>query len=165
MKQIILYFLLLSGFQSLFGQKDSVQAPYQRFPSFPPVELTLADGNKFHKDDLAKKTPVMLMLFSPDCEHCQHETEELIKNIDKFKKIQVVMATQLPFESMLAFREKYGLAKYSNITVGHDKQYFLPVFYNIRNLPFHAFYDRKKELISAFEGSMTIEKVLAELTK
>ena len=35
----------------------------------------------------------MLMVFSPDCEHCQHETEEIIKNIDQFKKYQIVMAT------------------------------------------------------------------------
>ena len=49
------------------------------------------------------------MMFNPQCEHCQHETEELIKNIDKFKNIQIVMATSMPFDSMLVFRERYQL--------------------------------------------------------
>lgn len=106
----------------------------------------------------------MLMLFSPQCEHCQHETEELIKNIDRFKKIQVVMATMMPFDSMMVFREKYGLAKYSNIIVGHDKGFFLPPFYNVRSLPFLAFYNRKKELISVFEGNMPMNQVLEILS-
>ena len=164
MKKTILAVLLLSGLCS-FGQKDTIQPPYLRFPDFPPVTLALPDGGKFTKADLDKKAAVMLMLFSPQCDHCQHETEELIRNIDKFRKYQVVMATMLPFDSMMAFREKYQLAKYENIIVGHDNKYFLPAFFNIRNLPFHAFYNRKKELISVFEGTVTIAKVLDELKK
>ena len=35
----------------------------------------------------------------------------------------------------------------------------------IRNLPFLAFYNRKKELISVFEGSLPMEKALLEFEK
>lgn len=165
MKRYILAIALFTGSYSLSAQKDSVQAPYLRFPNFPPAKLVLPDKSEFSKDDLDKKSPVMLLLFSPQCEHCQYETEELIKNIEKFRKTQIVMATVMPFDSMLAFRDKYGLAKYGNIILGYDKHYFLPTFYNIRNLPFHAFYNRKKQLISAFEGTISVEKVLEELKK
>lgn len=164
MKSLIIIALLLTGHGSL-AQPDAVQAPYLRFPTFPPVKLVQADKTTFSKDALDKKAAVMLMLFSPDCDHCQHETEELIRHIDQFKKIQVVMATTQPFDSMVAFREKYQLSRYKNIVVGHDDRYFLPVFFNIRSLPFLAFYNRKKELISVFEGTMPMEKVLAELKK
>src|SRR6186997_2714763 len=124
MKRYLFLLLLLSGLQSAFAQNDSIKAPYLRFPKFPPVNLVLPDSTQFNKELLDKKSAVMLMLFSPQCEHCQHETEELIKNIDRFKKIQVVMATMMPFDSMMVFRKKYGLAKYSNIIVGHDKSFF-----------------------------------------
>jgi thioredoxin-related protein len=119
----------------------------------------------FTKDALKKKSAVMLMIFNPDCEHCQHETSELIKHIDEFSKIQIVMATMMPFTSMISFREKYNLAQYDNIVVGQDIHYFLPSFYKISNLPFLAFYNKKKELISVFEGSMPIENALKELNK
>lgn len=107
----------------------------------------------------------MLMLFSPDCDYCQHETEEIIRHIDDFKKVQIIMATTLPFEKMADYYKKYDLSRFPNIVVGKDVGYMLPSFYNIRNLPFLAFYNSKKELISVFEGALPIEKALEELKK
>lgn len=164
MKKHLLVLLLLSCLQTVFAQTDTIKAPYLRFPTFPPVKLMLADSSYFEKKDLDKKSSVMMMVFSPDCDHCQHETEEIIKNIDKFKKVQIVMATMMPFEAMLEFRIKFGLGRYSNIIVGHDKGFFLPPFYDARNLPFLAFYNKKKELISVFEGNMPIPQILEILS-
>lgn len=148
------------------AQSDSTKAPYLRFPNFPPVKLLLPDSTSyFTKNDLPKKSAVMMMLFNPQCEHCQNETEAITKNIDKFKGIQIVMATFMPFDSMMAFREKYKLAQFENITIAWDAHYFLPTYYMISNLPFLAFYNKKKELISVFEGSMSIENMLKELKK
>ena len=100
------------------------------------------------------------MLFNPGCSHCQDETEELIKNIEYFKKIQIVMSTTMPYDSMLAFTEKYELNQYPNIIVGRDIHYFLPSFYKINNLPYLAFYSRSKELISTVEGALPIPQIL-----
>jgi thiol-disulfide isomerase/thioredoxin len=163
------YLLLLSVIFitiTLFAQNDSLEAPYKRFPIFPPVKLLLPDSLSFFtKSDLDKKKAVMLMLFNPQCEHCKHETEELIKNIDKFKNIQVVMATSMAFDSMLTFRERYQLSQYKNILVAQDTHFFLFSFFQNHNLPFLAFYNRKKELISVFEGGLPIERVLKEFEK
>lgn len=164
MKKHILFFLLTVISVAAIAQADSIQPPYKKFPTYPPVKLLLPDSVTYYtKTDLPKKTPVMLMLFNPQCEHCQHETEEIIKNIGKFKDIQIVMSTSMPFDSMRAFREKYKLAQYDNIIMGHDTYYFLPTFYMIRNMPFLAFYNKKKELISIFEGALPIDRILAVL--
>jgi thioredoxin-related protein len=149
----------------LFSQVDSIAPPYKKFPVFPPVKLILPDKEIFTKDDLPKKKPVMLMIFSPDCEHCKHETEELIKNIQLFDKSEIVMATMLSFDSMMVFRERNKLANYKNIIVGQDTHFFLPVFFRIQNLPFLAFYDKKGKLISVFEGTMPVQKAAEELQK
>ncbi len=149
------------------GQVDSIaEPPYKRFPSVPPFKLLLTDSSShFTKDDLAKKKAVMFMLFSPDCDHCQHETEEIIKNITAFDKVQIVMSTTLPFDKMVDYYNKYDLKRFDNIIVGKDQAYFLPVFYDIHNLPFLAFYNKKKELISVFSGALPINKVAEELKK
>jgi thiol-disulfide isomerase/thioredoxin len=127
--------------------------------------LKLPDNSIFTKADLPKKKPVMLMIFSPTCEHCRHETEELIKNIDLFSNAEIVMATMMPFDSMMSFRERNKLAQYENIIVGQDTHYFLPSYYMINNLPYLAFYDKKGKLISFFEGTMEIGKAARELKK
>jgi len=160
MKRYFLLITVLLVTTHSYSQNDPTIPPYKRFPTYPPVKILLADSSYFGKDDLTKKSSVMLMLFSPQCNHCQHETEEILNNIDRFKKIQIVMATMQPFDSMTAFIQKYELDKYDNIIVGRDVQYFLSTFFMIRNLPFLAFYNRKKELISVFEGALPIPQVL-----
>lgn len=166
MKKNILLFLLAIISIAGYSQKDSTQPPYKRFPGFPPVKLLLPDSaTYFTKAGLKKKSAVMLMVFNPQCEHCQHETEQLIKHIHEFKNVQIIMATMMPFDSMMSFRKKYSLAEYNNIVVGRDEHYFLPGFFMINTLPYLAFYNKKKELISVFEGSMPMERVLKELDK
>src|SRR3569832_221487 len=99
MKKLIFTLLALTTVYMAFGQPDSLNMPpYKRFPTVPPIKILLTDSTTwFSKDDLPDKKATMVMLFSPDCDHCKHETEEIIKNMDKFKKIEIVMATPLPF--------------------------------------------------------------------
>ena len=105
------------------------------------------------------------MLFNPQCDHCQHETETMVQQINQFKDVQIVMATTVSISDMIAFSKKYKLDEHKNIVVGQDTQFFLYSFFSVRNMPFHAFYNKKKELISVFEGSMQLEKITAELAK
>jgi thioredoxin-related protein len=167
MKKTFFLVLLSAFYLAGFTQNDSLpEAPYKRFPTPPPFKLLLPDSvTYFTKDDLSKKKAIMIMLFSPDCEHCQHKTEEIIKHINTFEKVQIVMSTTLPFDKMLAYYTKYDLKRFNNIIMGRDISYLLPAFYNIRNLPFLAFYDKKKKLISEFEGALPIEKVIEEIGK
>ena len=159
---IIISFLLVSD---IYSQSDTIQPPFKKFPFFPPVKLMLPGNATFTKADLPKKKPVMLMVFSPMCEHCKQETEELITNIALFRRSVIVMATMMPYDSMMTFREKYKLDQFENIIVGQDFQFFLPTYYMITNLPFLAFYDKKGRLISSFEGSLPLVKAAEELLK
>jgi len=159
---------LLIGVSASFilnAQTDSIpQPPYKRFPTPPPFRLLMTDSSTFYtKADLPKKTPLFLIAFSPDCDHCKKETEDLITHIDDFKKIQVVMATWLPFADMKKFYNDFELYKYDNIKVGYDVSFIIPPFYNIRNLPFLALYDKKGNLITIAEGSIPMTRVLEML--
>ncbi|MEO7922141.1 MAG: thioredoxin [Chitinophagaceae bacterium] len=161
MKKYLLIIGLVTVTLAGYSQVDSIQAPYKKFPFFPPMKLLLPDSSTYYtKDDLPKKKPVMLMLFNPQCEHCQHETEELVRNIDQFKDIHIVLSTSMLFDSMMSFREKYKLAQFDNIVVGYDPGFFLITYYMLHNMPFLAFYNKKKELISVFEGSLPIPAIL-----
>lgn len=166
MKKTIFFLITLFIVTVVFSQTDSVQAPYKRSPFLPQVKLLLPDSvTYFTNNDLKRKTPVMIMLFHPQCEHCRHETEELVQNIGKFEDIQIIMTTSMHFDSMMAFRDKYQLAKYKNIIVAQDIHFSLISFFAVRNLPFLAFYNKKQELISAFEGGLPVVKILEEFEK
>jgi thioredoxin-related protein len=160
MKLFTILVALLISF-SVAGQTDSIQPPYKRFPTPPPFKLLLTDSATwFTKADLDKKKPLLLIVFSPDCDHCKLTTEDLIRNMDKLKKVQIVMATWLNFTQMKKFSEEFKLNQFENITVGHDANFIILPFYNIRNLPFMAFYDKKGQLISVVEGGLGMDKVV-----
>ena len=74
------------------------------------------------------------------------------------------MATYQPFEAMKSFYEKYNLEHY-NIHVGRDTKFVLPPFYQIKNLPFMALYDKKGNLITTFEGNQKVNKILKAFGK
>ena len=155
-----LLFLALSFPTLLLAQSENPEPPYKRFPSVPPIQLLLGDSaTKFTKQDLPKKKAVLVMLFSPDCSHCQHTAEELPKFAKALKDVQVVMATMHGITQMNEFIKKYKLDELPNVVVGKDLYFLLPPFYAVRNFPFLAFYNRKGDLISVFEGSMPLEKV------
>ena len=163
---LALLVLSFAAFSQHNHQLDTVPAPATRFKSFPPVKLLMPDSiTYFTKDVLPKKTPVLLMVFHPSCEHCQQETENITKNIDKFSGIQIVMSTMVPLFEMKAFMEKYKLASYKNIIVAQDYTFFLPPYFQFNNLPFLAFYNKKKKLVSTFGGSLPVDKIVAELRK
>ncbi len=105
------------------------------------------------------------MVFSPDCDHCQHHAEEMIKNREKFNNIQVVMASVQPLIKIKEFYKNYQLNKLKNIVIGQDREFILGTFYKMKSLPFLAFYDKKGQLMDVFEGALPITKVIGKFDK
>lgn len=162
MKTTFLSLLLLLTGSVCFAQLDTMRPPYQRYPTVPALYLLLQDSStKYTKADLPKKKPLLIVLFSPDCEHCQQEAEQMVTRKEDFKDIHVVMATTYPLHRMNEFAKKNGLTTMKNVVVAKDQHYLLPPFFNIRNYPFMALYNKNGNLIKTLEGAVGTEKILA----
>jgi len=141
--------------------KDSLLAPpYKRFPTIPPFDLIQTDSTHITRDNILKKHNTLIMFFSPECPHCQHQTEDILAFIEKLKDVQIVMATYQSFEEMVGFYQKYQMGKYANIKIGRDSKFFLPPFFKMKNLPYLALYDKKGNLLTTFEGNQPMDKIL-----
>lgn len=158
--------LFLFSFISFVSLSKAQEPAYRRFPTIPPIKLLLTDSSTvFTNKDLKKNKPVFLIIFSPDCDHCKKETEELIKEIDNFKNIQIIMASFMPVDKIKPFYKEYNLQRFKNITVGYDMQHMLPTYYRISYTPFLAFYDKDGKLIDGFQGNLPVSKVLEKFNK
>lgn len=154
--------MVMTCCQTVFGQADT-SLLYLRFPTVPPFRIiTMADSTAFTKADLSKKKATIIMVFSPDCEHCQAETKAITARIELFKKVQIVMASPLDYDYIKKFYEEYKIADYPNITMGRDPGYYLGTFYKIRSFPAIFLYDKKGNFVKAFNGSFPVEQI-AEL--
>lgn len=143
------------------GQVDTILPPYKKFPTLPPLNLLLGDSvTVFTKASLPHKKKVVIMFFSPECSHCQHEAQEIVSHKEELKDIQYVMATILPLWEMNQFAKTYGLDSMKNVVLGRDIYGTMLSFYDIRNFPYHALYDKKGKLVHAADGSMDPNKVL-----
>ena len=162
MKKVFFSLVLLFLVKISFAQtavKDSLPV-YERFPTVPPFKImTVPDSAAFTKDNLKKKKAVIIMVFSPDCSHCQHETKDLTAHMDLFKDVQIVMASHLDYNEILKFYKDYNIAAYPNITMGRDGEYMLGTFYSVHSYPSIFVYNKKGQFVKSFDGSYPIEKI------
>ena len=150
------------------AQQTSVkqpEAPYKQFPTVPEtLELTKPDNSTFVKAQL-KKQQTLIMYFSPDCEHCIKQMDEMIPRMNQFKKIQILLATNQPMEELVKFIAKYKLSDYPNVVAGRDAKFNLPGFFRMQSLPYFALYDKSGKLITTFESNTKVEKILKAFKK
>lgn len=159
MKKWVLFLCSVLAISMAMAQNPASEPPYKRFPTVPPLQLLLKDSSTITKDQV-KKNQLIIMYFSPTCDHCQHQMEDMIASMDKLSHTQIIMATYNPFEEIDEFVKKYELNKYPNIRIGRDSKYLLPPFYNIRSLPYLALYNKKGDLLTTFEGNVKVAKLL-----
>jgi len=164
------YFLLAAVIlfsQSIFAQEQTdTSLLYKRFPTVPPFKITrVPDSTQFTKDDLKKKWNTIVIVFSPDCEHCQDETRRITANMEQFKKTQIVMASPLDFSYIKKFYDEYHIADYPNIIMGRDPSYFLGTFYKVRAFPAIFIYNKKGNLVESFSGTTPLENIFSALKK
>ncbi len=163
----LLFFLcawLLAASASAQNNTNEEKPVYLRFPTVPQFTVFKApDSTKFTREDLKRNKPTIIFVFSPECGHCQHETEMMIKNMDKLKGLQILMVTYLPYNEMIDFYNNYKLSRFSNITVARDAAFFFPVYYKVRNFPSFYIYDKKGNFKQFLEGDISIDKIVDAL--
>lgn len=146
--------LLLAGVAAN-AQADTSLPLYKQFPDLPPLSVyRYPDSARIVKDNLARRVNTMVMIFSPDCDHCQHATEDLLRNMNLFKNVQIVMVTNSPWEMIKPFYDVFHLNAFPNILVGRDPAYMLGTFYNVKNFPSIFLYNRKGQFLQSFEGTV-----------
>ncbi|MCC6289952.1 MAG: hypothetical protein IT249_18900 [Chitinophagaceae bacterium] len=116
-----------------------------------PFSIKLADGKIFTAAQL-KKEATILIYFSPDCEHCQHFTKEMVDNYQTMiKDKQVVMVTYLPVNDVKRFEDMFELKNYKNIVVGtEEKTFMVRNYYGVTRFPFVALYNKAGKKVKAF---------------
>ncbi len=106
----------------------------------------------------------MFFIFSPECGHCQRATEMIVKNMDKFKDIQILMISYFPLGEIRQFYNRYKLGRFSNVTVSRDTKFYFPTFFQVRNFPSYYIYDKNWNFRKFLEGDVTVATLAKELT-
>lgn len=165
MKQIVIASLLLIGFHFSNAQAGNDTLPSNmRLQTIPDFTLMVApDSIAFNNHSFKKHQPVMIILFSPDCEHCKHFTKELLANYDLVKKAQIVMASALNYDLVRKFYDDNKIANYPAITMGRDANYTLGLYYKARTFPTLIIYDSNGKYVEKYSGEILLEIIAKRL--
>jgi peroxiredoxin len=154
MKRWVVLFALLPVFLGLNGQQVK--------KNIPPFRIQLQDGKYFHASELDKSRPLLLVYFDPDCDHCLLFVNDLLKNINLFTKVQIVMITYVPLSSTRKFITQAGLNQYPGIKAGTEGTTFVVRYhYDVVQFPFLALHDQTGNLFATFESEVPTARELA----
>ena len=159
MKNAFCLLLCICLFKTSLAQTDSTVL-YYSFSSMPAFTITtIPDSAKFTKVDLIKKNPAIIIFFSPDCEHCQKETEKLTANIDLLKKSKILMISAMEYNFNKKFYDDYKIGDYPNIIIGREPTLLLGSYFKVHSLPGTYVYDKKGNFVKVFKGNIPVEEI------
>lgn len=133
----------------------------KRGAAIPPFTLEAANGQILTNAVLRPGRPVLLMIFSPDCEHCSHKLDTLSALGGGFKSTQVLLVTELRNKANFApFMKKKGLNKLPQFkNAGLDRGDLIANVYTYQLLPQYNFYNAQGKLVKTFSGNAPVDSL------
>ena len=158
---LIGWLLATSVFSTSTTDEVASLSRYDAPPRLPDLPMTIAGGTQINAQAVEGK--VVLVLFQPDCDHCQREAEAIREYLDAFAEYTLYFITNAAMEDIQQFARDYQLSEEENIFFAFTElQSILDNFGSIPT-PSLYIYSDQQQLVKAFEGETTIEEVLEYL--
>lgn len=136
-------------------------SPAKPASEIPNLNITFSDGSVESAKNLKGK--FLLVLFQPDCDHCQREAQDFKANMEHFRNIPLYFVSAAPMDEVLKFADDYQLSQFSNIrwgttTVPNILDAFGPI-----DAPSAFLYDEDGVLVQNFNGEVAVEVIVRSL--
>lgn len=127
----------------------------------PWLPITYLDGSGTLVKDIKGKT--VLVLFQPDCDHCQRETVQIREHLSHFDGYELFFVSDANLPEIGQFAQEYQLADIDNIhfaqaTINDIIQTVGPI-----QTPSLFVYSKEGRLVKSFIGETPIEQILPHL--
>jgi thiol-disulfide isomerase/thioredoxin len=137
---------------------------YKNNPELPSFNFLMIDSSTiYNTSQIPKGKPFVLVYFSPDCDACQEETEDLLKSMNVLKNTSFYFLTDDPFSRLLIFNKYYKIYNYSNIILGNDYEHSFQKHFRPGGTPYVVLYNGKKRLRAVYSGGVEAEKLVEML--
>ncbi len=143
-------------------KKEEKKAEVVQENKLPNMKLVKLDGKEFNaKTLLGSKT--ILILFQPDCDHCQNEAKQIAERLPAFASYVVYFVSSAPLKDIEKFSQEYKLSGKPNIhfaTAG-----FQSIVDNYGPIPAPSIYiySSTGSIENSFNGEMEIDVVIKYL--
>jgi hypothetical protein len=136
-------------------------APYLKDLTLPSFSIVSAvDGKEITDKNIPSNYKyTCILIFSPDCSHCEHEAGELNKYAAKLNNVFFIWDSYRDMDQIKKFAVKFNLTDKANVVIGRDPAFTIPTFFRPKMTPFVALYKNKKFLKVWEQGVDPIELI------
>jgi hypothetical protein len=130
----------------------------------PPFKMMQSNGKIFSAHDLPLGKPILIVYFSPDCDHCEKMLKAFFKQSSGFQKASVAFVTYLTVDKVSKFEKDHQLKKFSNMYAGTEgAPFFVRNYYKIVDMPFAALYTKNGDLVTSYERDVDVKALIEKL--
>lgn len=152
--------LTLAGCQS--GEKKTeTQKTVPLQNDLPALQLITTTGQPIFAKTLRGKT--ILVLFQPDCDHCQREAIQIQENLEAFKSYQLYFVSDVTDQELIAFAHTYKLDDQPNIHFSTTTADQIISNFGPLDTPSLFIYSNEGKLVNKFIGETDISKIVPAL--
>lgn len=155
-------FFVLKQYSSEAEAKDTTTRDTTAVENdIPPMIFTMADGSTKTLKDISGK--LVVVLYQPDCDHCQREASAISEHLSSFDAYKVYFITVEPFDVIEKFANDYRLSGNSNIFFGRTEIESIINNFGQISAPSVYVYTQEGKLKKNFNGETPIEDILQSL--
>lgn len=147
------------GFMFIFAlRKHNLESA--KIERIPNMRFTSIEGNKISLAEQKNWRKKAILFFSPDCEFCRKEIEEIIASQDSFSGIRWLFMTISSREELDFFLEEYPLSEMngSEICIVESPEILLAL--DVKSPPSLFIYNSDGHLEHSKHGAVSIKTIL-----
>ncbi|GAB3250608.1 hypothetical protein GCM10027347_08490 [Larkinella harenae] len=155
---VVLIGYFLSRTVSAVSRTHEIQTRRQALPDFSQFSIQ-APSRPVSQAMLQGRTNIII-LFNPDCEHCQYEAAKISKNRDALKRATIWMLTTEKPARVGQFTRQFGLDTLANVCVGCLTPEELTKAFGPTLVPHLFIYGPDGNLRKQYKGETKMEAIL-----
>lgn len=146
------------GCQKKEKKIEAAPAPAQTSTDLPVMPITFLDGTTVQANSLTGS--FILVLFQPDCDHCQREAQEFQKNLNAFSNYNLYFVSSVGIPETEAFAKEYGLSGHNNVKFGVTAVQNVLDNFGAISAPSIYIYNGSGKLVKKFNGETDIQQII-----
>ena len=147
---------------NIFSQTDS-SAKYWKNKAIPAFTLLNLDSTKFNNAQMKPGKATIIMLFNPECEHCQDQFKLLV-SIAEVTQAQVILTATETMDKIKIFNKKFEVAKYPFLHIARDDHFTFGPIYQPKTIPLLVFYNKQGQFVGIKQGEANKKEIVNWLT-
>ncbi len=138
--------------------KETTSAPIEAVNDLPAMPITLLDNTTIQTKSITGN--FILILFQPDCDHCQREAQEFQKNLAAFDNYILYFVSSATIAETEAFARQYGLSEHANVKFGVTSVENILNNFGAISAPSMYIYNGSGKLVKKFNGETDIQQIV-----